>query len=193
MTVAPLQSSAPISDRKTRLLQAEATVNHIILGKNQQVKLAFSCLLAGGHLLSEDFPGVGKTTLAHALAIVIGSRYQHIQFTNDLLPADIMGVSIYRREEHRFEFHTAAVVPERVEREAVNSLTERRYFLDFAWLRSTQNTFDLLQRGWNQWVIAFDASRQSKNVQSTRMRFVGCGQTGRYTIAIPLLAAMSWL
>ncbi len=125
MTDVPLKTAVPITDRKARLLQAEATVNNIILGKSQQVRLAFSCLLAGGHLLIEDLPGVGKTTLAHALAIVIGSRYQRIQFTSDLLPADILGVSIYHREEHRFEFHPGPIFAELVLADEVNRATPK--------------------------------------------------------------------
>lgn len=125
MTDVSLKTAEPMDDRKTRLLQAEATVNRIILGKEQQVKLAFSCLLAGGHLLIEDLPGVGKTTLAHALATVIGSRYQRIQFTSDLLPADILGVSIYHREEHRFEFHPGPIFAELVLADEVNRATPK--------------------------------------------------------------------
>jgi len=83
--------------RHSRLLEARAAVNNILLGKDEQVGLAFCCLLSRGHLLIEDVPGVGKTTLAHALARVIGSDYQRIQFTSDLLPADILGVSILKQ------------------------------------------------------------------------------------------------
>ena len=79
MTEFTLQKPSSESDRHDRLKDALSTVNQIIVGKEQQVKLAFSCLLARGHLLIEDLPGVGKTTLAHALATVIGVRYQRIQ------------------------------------------------------------------------------------------------------------------
>jgi MoxR-like ATPase len=68
-------------------------VNEVILGKDHQIRLAVSCLLAGGHLLIEDIPGVGKTTLAHALASSLGLGFQRIQFTSDMLPADIIGVA----------------------------------------------------------------------------------------------------
>jgi hypothetical protein len=84
--------------RHSRLLEARAAVNNILLGKEEQVGLAFCCLLSRGHLLIEDAPGVGKTTLAHALARVIGSDYQRIQFTSDLLPADILGVTPSRAD-----------------------------------------------------------------------------------------------
>ncbi|MDT8322070.1 MAG: AAA family ATPase, partial [Xanthomonadales bacterium] len=77
--------------RRQRLLDAQEIVNDIVLGKLLQVRLAFCCLLSRGHLLIEDVPGVGKTTLANAMARVIGSDYQRIQFTSDLLPTDILG------------------------------------------------------------------------------------------------------
>ena len=77
----------------------------VLLGKSREVRLAFVCLLAGGHLLIEDLPGVGKTTLAHALAVTLGLGFQRIQFTSDLLPSDIIGVSIYEREPGTFTFH----------------------------------------------------------------------------------------
>ena len=100
-------------------------VNRIIMGKEQQVKLAFSCLLAGGHLLIEDLPGVGKTTLAHALAAVIGVRYQRIQFTSDLLPADILGVSIYSRDREKFEFHPGPIFAQLVLADEINRATPK--------------------------------------------------------------------
>src|SRR5439155_6124081 len=78
--------------------RAIESAGHIILGKEQQVRLALACLLARGHLLIEDLPGVGKTTLAHVLARWLGLQFQRIQFTSDMLPADIIGVSIYERE-----------------------------------------------------------------------------------------------
>lgn len=112
-------------DRVERLHQAIATVNDILLGKSHQVQLAFSCLLARGHLLIEDLPGVGKTTLAHALATVLGARYQRIQFTSDLMPADILGVSIYRRDEERFEFHPGPIFSELVLADEVNRATPK--------------------------------------------------------------------
>src|ERR671918_446771 len=76
-----------------------------ILGKELQIRLALACLLARGHLLIEDIPGVGKTTLAHALATSLGLTYQRIQFTSDLLPADVIGVSVFERDSSTFQFH----------------------------------------------------------------------------------------
>ena len=125
MTDISLQKPSPESDRLDRLKDAVSTVNRIIMGKEQQVKLAFSCLLARGHLLIEDLPGVGKTTLAHALATVIGVRYQRIQFTSDLLPADILGVSIYRRDQEKFEFHPGPIFAELVLADEINRATPK--------------------------------------------------------------------
>ncbi len=90
---------------RSALSHALAQVNSVVLGKPREVRLAFVCLLAGGHLLIEDLPGVGKTTLAHALAVTLGLGFQRIQFTSDLLPADVIGVGIYEREANRFQFH----------------------------------------------------------------------------------------
>jgi MoxR-like ATPase len=88
---------------------AIAQVNKVLLGKARQVKLAFTCLIAGGHLLLEDVPGVGKTTLAHALAATFALDFQRVQFTSDLLPSDIIGVSMYERETGEFRFHQGPV------------------------------------------------------------------------------------
>jgi len=125
MTEISLQKPSSESDRLERLKLAVSTVNQIIMGKEQQVKLAFSCLLARGHLLIEDLPGVGKTTLAHALATVIGVHYQRIQFTSDLLPADILGVSIYRRDLEKFEFHPGPIFSELVLADEINRATPK--------------------------------------------------------------------
>lgn len=87
-----------------RLQRALDTLDTIILGKTSQLKLSAACLLARGHLLIEDIPGVGKTTLAHALAQVCGLAWQRVQFTSDLLPADIIGVSVFDRNAQQFHF-----------------------------------------------------------------------------------------
>ncbi len=108
-----------------RLEQAITAVNKVILGKSRQIELAFSALLAGGHLLIEDLPGVGKTTLAHAIAIVTGGQWQRIQFTNDLLPADILGVSVWRREAESFEFRPGPIFANVVLADEVNRATPR--------------------------------------------------------------------
>ncbi|GLX82749.1 ATPase AAA [Thalassotalea eurytherma] len=84
-------------------------VNQLILGKEHQVKLALTCLLAKGHLLIEDLPGMGKTTLAHGLAQSLGMSYQRIQFTSDLLPADIVGLSIFDPKTQQFSLHKGPI------------------------------------------------------------------------------------
>ncbi|MDT8448833.1 MAG: MoxR family ATPase [Wenzhouxiangellaceae bacterium] len=117
--------SAPASDATGRLIAAIDAVNRVVLGKTGQVELAFASLLAGGHLLIEDLPGVGKTTLAHAIAIVTGGRWQRIQFTNDLLPADIVGVSIWRSADERFEFRPGPVFANVVLADEINRATPR--------------------------------------------------------------------
>jgi len=96
-------------DLREPLARAIAQVNTVVLGKRNEVRLAFVCLLAGGHLLVEDIPGVGKTTLAHALAATLGLEFQRVQFTSDLLPSDILGVGIYEREAQDFRFHPGPI------------------------------------------------------------------------------------
>ncbi len=100
-------------------------VNHIILGKEQAVRLATACLLARGHLLIEDLPGMGKTTLSHALAQVLGLSYQRIQFTSDLLPGDILGTSVFDRETGQFIFHPGPVFAELLLADEINRATPK--------------------------------------------------------------------
>lgn len=97
----------------------------IILGKERSIRLAVTCLLARGHLLIEDLPGVGKTTLAHLLARLLGLNYQRIQFTSDLLPADIIGNSVYNREEGSFSFHPGPVFSQLVLADEINRATPK--------------------------------------------------------------------
>jgi MoxR-like ATPase len=97
----------------------------IILGKETQVRLALACLLARGHLLIEDIPGVGKTTLAHVLARSLGLHFQRIQFTSDMLPADILGVSIYDRESGGFKFHPGPIFAQVILADEVNRATPK--------------------------------------------------------------------
>jgi MoxR-like ATPase len=82
-----------------------AQLERIIVGKPHQLRLALACVLARGHLLIEDIPGVGKSTLAQALAATLGLKYTRVQFTSDLLPADILGVSIFDTHAQAFRFH----------------------------------------------------------------------------------------
>lgn len=100
-------------------------LNHIILGKENQVRLALACLLARGHLLIEDIPGVGKTTLAQALARALRLGFQRVQFTSDLLPADIVGISVFSRERNDFEFHPGPVFSQVLLADEINRATPK--------------------------------------------------------------------
>jgi len=106
-----------------------SSLNQVILGKEHQIKLALSCLLAQGHLLIEDLPGMGKTTLSHALANVLGLQYQRIQFTSDMLPADILGSSVYQKDLQggagKFVFHQGPVFSQVVLADEINRATPK--------------------------------------------------------------------
>ncbi len=97
----------------------------ILIGKRPVIELALTCLLARGHLLIEDVPGVGKTTLAHALARLLGLDYQRLQFTSDMLPADILGVSIYDREDGSFHFHKGPIFAQLLLADEINRATPK--------------------------------------------------------------------
>src|SRR5450631_1172346 len=97
-----------------------AMAGQVILGKERQIRLAMACILARGHLLIEDVPGVGKTTLSHALARLLGLDYQRIQFTSDLLPADIIGVSIFDRDSSTFRFHAGPIFAQIILADEIN-------------------------------------------------------------------------
>jgi len=99
--------------------------SRIILGKERAVRLALACVLARGHLLIEDIPGVGKTTLAHVLARLLGLQFQRIQFTSDMLPADIVGVSVFDRREGAFRFHPGPVFAQLVLADEINRATPK--------------------------------------------------------------------
>jgi MoxR-like ATPase len=107
---APSSAAAMLTDGLRQALErAQAQVNALVLGKAHEVRLAFVALLSDGHLLIEDLPGLGKTTLAHALAASLGLDFQRVQFTSDLLPADVVGVSVFDAQARRFEFHPGPV------------------------------------------------------------------------------------
>lgn len=101
------------------------TANQVILGKGRQIRLAVCCLLARGHLLIEDVPGVGKTTLARTLAVLLGLDYQRIQFTSDLLPADILGSSIFDARSHSFHFHAGPIFNQMILADEINRSTPK--------------------------------------------------------------------
>jgi MoxR-like ATPase len=106
----------------------DAVIEHtgqVVLGKERQVRLAFTCLLARGHLLIEDLPGMGKTTLAQVLAQVLGLQFKRVQFTSDLLPADILGVSIYQPDTKNFVFHPGPVFTQLVLADEINRATPK--------------------------------------------------------------------
>ncbi|HEP9601753.1 AAA family ATPase [Pseudomonas aeruginosa] len=100
-------------------------VDEILLGKDRQVRLALACLLARGHLLIEDLPGMGKTTLCHALARVLGLSFQRIQFTSDLLPGDILGTSVFDKDSGQFVFHPGPIFAELVLADEINRATPK--------------------------------------------------------------------
>jgi len=109
----------------TKLHAVARQVSQVIVGKDPQVRLALTCMLAGGHLLVEDVPGVGKTTLAHALAISLGLHFNRIQFTSDLLPADVSGISIYEREKNGFVFHPGPIFTQVLLADEINRATPK--------------------------------------------------------------------
>jgi MoxR-like ATPase len=100
-------------------------VSTVILGKEKQIQMALACLLARGHLLIEDIPGVGKTTLAHVIACSLGLEFQRIQFTSDLLPADILGVSVFERADSSFKFHPGPIFTQIILADEINRATPK--------------------------------------------------------------------
>ena len=112
-----------------KLKSIVSSLNQVLLGKEHQIKLALSCLLAKGHLLIEDLPGMGKTTLSHALANVLGLNYQRIQFTSDMLPADILGSSVFQKDPvsgiGQFVFHQGPVFSQLVLADEINRATPK--------------------------------------------------------------------
>lgn len=105
--------------------QVLAAAEQVILGKNHQLRLALACMMARGHLLIEDQPGMGKTTLTHVLAQIMGLDFQRVQFTSDLLPADILGASIYDKDSGEFRFHAGPIFAQLVLADEVNRATPK--------------------------------------------------------------------
>lgn len=110
---------------RARLEACLAAINQIVLGKEPQVRLALTCLLARGHLLVEDLPGMGKTTLSHALAQALGLEFQRIQFTSDLLPGDILGTSVFDKDSGQFVFHPGPIFAELILADEINRATPK--------------------------------------------------------------------
>ena len=119
------QIPTSISAQRDLIERARETLGTIILGKDEQIGLALSCLLARGHLLIEDLPGLGKTMLAQSLARTLGLSFSRIQFTSDLLPADIIGVSVFRQERGEFEFQPGPVFSQLILADEVNRATPK--------------------------------------------------------------------
>ena len=110
---------------KSIIDRAVTAVESRVLGKTHEVRTAVACLLSGGHLLLEDLPGMGKTTLAHALAEVMGLTYSRVQFTSDLLPADILGLSVYNRGAEAFQFQPGPIFNQVLLADEINRATPR--------------------------------------------------------------------
>jgi MoxR-like ATPase len=123
-----------------------ASVNAVILGKQNQIRLALACLLARGHLLIEDLPGMGKTTLAEALAKVLGLSYQRLQFTSDMLPADIIGVSIFNPADQEFTFRPGPVFHQMLLADEINRTTPKTQSALLEAMEEGQVTSDGLTR-----------------------------------------------
>jgi len=109
----------------SKLHEAAQQLNQVIVGKPVQIRQALVCVLAGGHLLIEDVPGVGKTTLAHAIAITLGMKMNRLQFTSDLMPADVIGISIYERDKNSFLFHPGPIFTQVLLADEINRATPK--------------------------------------------------------------------
>jgi MoxR-like ATPase len=114
-----------ISDLASNISLLQKTIETVVRGKPEVIKLALVCLLSEGHLLIEDVPGVGKTTLAHSLARVFDCTFRRIQFTSDLLPSDILGVSIYNQSDHSFDFRRGPLFANVVLADELNRTTPK--------------------------------------------------------------------
>lgn len=122
MLVSPVETTTQM---KARLDAVVEQSQQIILGKEHKIRLSLACMLSRGHLLIEDLPGLGKTTLAHVLAKSIGLEYNRIQFTSDMLPADIVGVSIFNRDNNNFSFHPGPIFAQVVLADEINRATAK--------------------------------------------------------------------
>ncbi|MFH1604386.1 MAG: MoxR family ATPase [Pseudomonadota bacterium] len=120
-----LRAESKFAPRDTSIHRVINDAGKIILGKERQIRLAVACMLARGHLLIEDLPGVGKTTLAHTLAKLLGLDFQRISFTSDLLPADIIGVSVFDRDSGTFKFHPGPIFSQLILADEINRATPK--------------------------------------------------------------------
>ncbi|HEX4853722.1 MoxR family ATPase [Arenimonas sp.] len=125
MPAQPIDAHILTDGTRQALGDALAQVNRLVLGKPREVRLAFTTLLAGGHLLIEDLPGLGKTTLARAMAATLGLEFQRMQFTSDLLPSDIIGVSIFDQTSREFRFHPGPVFTQLLLADEINRAPPR--------------------------------------------------------------------
>jgi len=126
--------------------RAVTEIGSVLLGKETEVRLALCCLIARGHLLIEDLPGMGKTTLSHALAKVLGLEYKRVQFTSDLLPADILGSSIFNRETAQFQFIPGPVFTQVLLADEINRTTPKTQSALLEAMEEGQVTIDGLTR-----------------------------------------------
>ncbi|KAF1702574.1 MULTISPECIES: AAA family ATPase [Pseudoxanthomonas] len=207
------EASAPILTDALRgsLSQAQRQVNALVLGKPQEVRLAFVALLAGGHVLIEDLPGLGKTTLAHALAATVGLGFQRIQFTSDLLPADVLGVSVYEAGSRQFQFHPGPVftqvlladeinrAPPRTQSALLEAMAEQQVTVDGTthplpdpfFVIATQNpvdlsgTFPLPDSQLDRFLLRF--SLGYPNAESERALLTGADRRELIAQAVPVL------
>ena len=211
-----MDHSPPVPAMLTDVLRqslraAQDQVNGLVLGKAQEVRLAFVALLSGGHLLIEDLPGLGKTTLAHALAATVGLAFQRIQFTSDLLPADVLGVSVYEAGSREFRFHPGPVftqvlladeinrAPPRTQSALLEAMAEQQVTLDGTtrplpdpfFVIATQNpvdlsgTFPLPDSQLDRFLLRF--SLGYPNAESERALLTGTDRRELIAQALPVL------
>jgi MoxR-like ATPase len=129
-----------------KLRQCAAHIGQLIVGKDLQIRQSLTCLLGGGHLLIEDAPGVGKTTLAHAIAISLGLPFRRIQFTSDLLPSDVIGVSVYDRANGQFVFHPGPIFTEVLLADEINRASPKTQSALLEAMEESQVSVDGLSR-----------------------------------------------
>lgn len=143
---APAQATTIPDLPLAALMRAQAQVNTQVLGKAEQVRLAFIALLAGGHVLIEDLPGLGKTTLAHALAATLGLGFQRVQFTSDLMPADVLGISVFDTAAHEFRFHPGPIFTQVLLADEINRAPPRTQSALLEAMAESQVTIDGVTR-----------------------------------------------